>query len=86
MSGVLPAVESWPLLAYLGLVPTALAYTLFYTGLKSLQASTAAVIALIEPLLASALGVLVVHEVLTPISLTGAAVLLTAVVLHALHA
>jgi DME family drug/metabolite transporter len=85
MSGVRPAAESWPLLAYFGLVPTALAYTLFYTGLKSLQASTAAIIALIEPLLASALGILLFHEALTPLSLTGAAVLLTAVVLRAIR-
>ena len=82
-SGAMPAMGRWPLLAYFGLIPTALAYTLFYTGLRAVRASTAAVIALIEPLLAAAIGVLAFHEHLTPLSLAGALVLLTAVVLHA---
>jgi DME family drug/metabolite transporter len=81
--GLTPAPVSWPLLAYFGLVPTALAYALFYTGLRAIQASTAAVIALIEPLLAAAIGVLAFHEHLTPLSLAGAAVLLAAVLLQA---
>ncbi|MGW1342127.1 EamA family transporter [Kribbella sp. NPDC002412] len=82
-TGLTPAPASWPLLAYFGLVPTALAYALFYTGLRSIRASTAAVIALIEPLLAALIGVLAFHEHLTPLGLTGAGVLLVAVVLQA---
>ncbi|TCO51437.1 DME family drug/metabolite transporter [Kribbella antiqua] len=85
IEGVLPAASSWPLLAYFGLVPTALAYTLFYAGLRAVRASTAAVIALIEPLLAAAIGVLAFHEHLTPLNLTGAAVLLAAVVAQAMR-
>lgn len=81
--GLVPAPGSWPLLAYFGLVPTALAYALFYTGLRAIRASTAAVIALIEPLLAAAIGVLAFHEHLTMLSLAGAAVLLAAVLLQA---
>ncbi len=81
--GITPAAASWPLLAYFGLVPTAVAYALFYTGLRAIRASTAAVIALIEPLLAAAIGVLAFHEHLTTVSLTGAAVLLAAVLLQA---
>ncbi|GAB2644835.1 EamA family transporter [Kribbella swartbergensis] len=81
--GITPAAGSWPLLAYFGLVPTALAYALFYTGLRAIRASTAAVIALIEPLLAALIGVLAFHEHLTTLSLTGAAVLLAAVLLQA---
>ncbi|MFG1814020.1 DMT family transporter [Kribbella sp. NPDC049174] len=83
--GLIPAPVSWPLLAYFGLVPTALAYALFYTGLRAIRASTAAVIALIEPLLAAAIGVLAFHERLTTLSLIGAAVLLAAVVLQAMR-
>ncbi|TCO28324.1 DME family drug/metabolite transporter [Kribbella steppae] len=83
--GLTPAPVSWPLLAYFGLVPTALAYALFYTGLRAIRASTAAVIALIEPLLAAAIGVLAFHEHLTTLSLIGAAVLLAAVVLQAMR-
>lgn len=82
-TGLIPAPASWPLLAYFGLVPTALAYALFYTGLRAIRASTAAVIALIEPLLAALIGVLAFHEHLTPLSLTGAGVLLVAVRLQA---
>jgi DME family drug/metabolite transporter len=81
--GLTPAPVSWPLLAYFGLVPTALAYALFYTGLRVIRASTAAVIALIEPLLAALIGVLAFHERLTPLSLAGGAVLLVAVLLPA---
>ncbi|WP_112244327.1 EamA family transporter [Kribbella monticola] len=81
--GITAAPASWPLLAYFGLVPTALAYALFYTGLRAIRASTAAVIALIEPLLAALIGVLALHEHLAPVSLIGAAVLLTAVLRQA---
>lgn len=80
---ITPASGSWPVLAYFGLVPTALAYALFYSGLRAIRASTAAVIALIEPLLAALIGVLAFHESLTPLSLVGAAVLLLAVVVQA---
>jgi DME family drug/metabolite transporter len=81
--GISPALGSWPLLMYFGLVPTALAYALFYTGLRAIRASTAAVIALIEPLLAALIGVLAFHEHLTAVSIIGAAVLLVAVLLQA---
>ncbi|GAA1696665.1 EamA family transporter [Kribbella yunnanensis] len=82
-AGITPSSSSWPLIAYFGLVPTALAYTTFYLGLKAIRASTAAVVALIEPLLAALIGVLAFNEHLTPLSLVGAAVLLVAVVLQA---
>ncbi|MEV5967450.1 EamA family transporter [Kribbella sp. NPDC051952] len=82
---ILPTHIGWPLIAYFGLVPTALAYTLFYAGLTTLRASTAAVVALIEPAVAATLGVLLFHEHLTPRSLAGIAVLLAAVLLQALR-
>ncbi|TDD61487.1 EamA/RhaT family transporter [Kribbella antibiotica] len=80
---ITPASGSWPLLAYFGLVPTALAYASFYAGLKAVRVSTAAVVALIEPLLAALIGVLAFHEHLRPLSLIGAAVLLVAIVVQA---
>jgi drug/metabolite transporter, DME family len=82
---VIPSAIGWPLIAYFGLVPTAVAYTLFYAGLTSLRASTAAVVAMIEPAVAATLGVLVFHEHLTPLSVAGIAVLLGAVLLQALR-
>ncbi|WP_427893608.1 EamA family transporter [Kribbella sp. GL6] len=75
----------WLLIAYFGLVPTALAYTLFYAGLRTLKASTAAVIALLEPVVATAIGIAAFHEHLTPLAITGAAVLLLAVIAQARH-
>ncbi|GII00844.1 DMT family transporter [Planobispora takensis] len=85
--GLLPAGEplaSWSLIAYLGAVPTALAYGLFFTGLAAVRATTASVITLVEPIGAAALGVLLFGERLTPVTAGGAALLLTAVVLLAL--
>lgn len=85
IDGIVPSAAGWPLIAYFGLVPTALAYSLFYVSLSTLRASTAAVVALIEPVVAAALGVLLFHENPTPVALIGAGVLLSAVVLHALR-
>ncbi len=65
-TSITPTPSSWPLIAYFGLIPTALAYTAFYQGLKAIRASTAAVTALIEPLLATLIGVLAFNEHLTP--------------------
>jgi DME family drug/metabolite transporter len=83
IDGIMPTAPGWPLIAYFGLVPTALAYTLFYASLTTLRASTAAVIALIEPVVAATLGILLLHEHLTTLSAVGTAVLLAAVLLHA---
>nr|WP_238351322.1 EamA family transporter [Kribbella shirazensis] len=73
----------WLLIAYFGLIPTALAYTLFYVGLRTLSASTAAVIALLEPLVAAAIGIFAFHEHLTPTAFVGAAILLLAIAIRA---
>ncbi|GAA1127466.1 EamA family transporter [Kribbella jejuensis] len=75
----------WLLIAYFGLVPTALAYTLFYEGLRTLKPSTASVIALLEPVVATAIGVLFFKEHLTVVALAGAAVLLSAVAAQSRH-
>ncbi|MET7422209.1 EamA family transporter [Dactylosporangium sp. NPDC005555] len=73
--------ETVALLAFLGAVPTALAYALFFAGLSVVRATTASVVALVEPLAAVALGVLVLHEPLTGWSAAGAGLLLTSVLL-----
>lgn len=83
-AGVLPAygdpVTVAALLAYLGLVPSALAYGLFFAGLRTVTATTASVVALVEPVAAAAIAVLFLGERLTVWALTGGAVLLAAVV------
>jgi DME family drug/metabolite transporter len=73
------------LLAFLGAVPTALAYALFFRGLTVVRATTASVVALSEPLAAVALGALVLHEPLTPWSAAGGGLLLAAVTALALQ-
>ena len=83
VAGPLPTRVGWPLIGFFGLVPTALAYCLFYVSLRTLPASTAAVVALIEPVVAAGLGVLLFHERLGMMAVVGAVVLLGAVVAHA---
>lgn len=64
---------------YLALVPTVVAYHLLNAGLRTVRASTAATLALTEPVVATALGVAVLDERLTAGSAAGAALVLTAV-------
>lgn len=73
--------RSWPLILYLGAVPTALAYRLFTAGLRHVAASSAAIVGLLEPLTATALGLSLFAERLSPAGWVGAALLLGAVVL-----
>lgn len=67
------------LLALLAAVPTALAYTLFFRGLRSSTAGTATVVALLEPLTATVLAVLLLGDSLSATGVVGAALLLLSV-------
>jgi drug/metabolite transporter, DME family len=66
-------------LLYLGVVPTVLAYALFFGGLRTTSAEVAAVLTLIEPLVATVLAVVLLGETLTALGWLGAMLLLTAV-------
>jgi DME family drug/metabolite transporter len=77
-------VAGWPLLLYLGVVPTAAAYVVFGAGLRRMTATTAGVATLLEPLTAAALGVLLFGERLGTVGWVGAALLLAALGLLAL--
>lgn len=68
-------------LAYLGLIPMALAYLLFGFGLRSLRSSTATTIALLEPVVATLLAVAVVGERPGPIGWVGLLVVAAGVAL-----
>lgn len=83
--GVLPRVswESVALLVYLGVVPTALAYGLFFRALTALRATTVSIVSLGEAAGAAVLGVLLFGERLTPAAWTGCALLLLAMVIPA---
>lgn len=61
--------------AWLGLVTTTVAYLLFARGLTGLAPSTASTLTLAEPLTASLLGLLVLHERLEPLEVAGLGVL-----------
>jgi len=71
----------WWWLAFLALVPTALAYALYFTGLPAAGATPAALAALLEPLAAALLAIAVLDERLALWGWLGAALLVLAVVL-----
>ncbi len=68
------------LVAALGIGPTALAYTLYYRGLRSASPTTAALVTLLEPLTAALLGAVVLGDRLGPAGIAGAALLGASVV------
>lgn len=68
----------WALLLHLGLVPTALGYLLFLWGLRSVTATVASIITMIEPLTSSVLAWLLFHEQLESRGWLGAFLLLGA--------
>lgn len=76
-----PLAAGWPLLLYLGLVPTALAYALYTVGLRRTPATAAGIATLLEPLTATALGVGVFGERLGLAGVVGALLLLGAIAL-----
>jgi drug/metabolite transporter, DME family len=64
----------------LGLVPTTVAYTLYFRGLRGVPAGTAAVILLLEPLTGTVLATVLLGDRLGPADLAGALLLGVAVV------
>jgi len=71
----------WGLLLYLGLVPTAVGYLLFFYGLRYTTATVASTINLLEPLTSAMLAWLLFDERLGAAGLLGAALLLGAMAL-----
>ncbi|MFC7216824.1 DMT family transporter [Streptomyces polyrhachis] len=67
------------LLAYVVVVPTALAYVLYFAGAVVVRAATVAVVMLIEPVSAAAIAVLLLGEHLTAATVAGTVLLLGAV-------
>ncbi|MGY1717221.1 DMT family transporter [Geodermatophilus sp. SYSU D01106] len=66
-------------LLYLGLVPSALAYGLFFTGVRTVPGAVASIVTLLEPLTATALATAFLGERLEPAAVAGGALLLAAV-------
>jgi drug/metabolite transporter (DMT)-like permease len=65
----------------IGSGPTAAAYTLYFRGLRTAAASTAALLSLLEPLTGTLLSALILGDRLGITGLAGAAILAAAVVL-----
>jgi DME family drug/metabolite transporter len=81
--GFRPGAASIALLAALATVPTAAAYTLYFRGLRSISAGTAALMTLLEPLTGSVLAALLLGDRLGAAGMAGAVLLAAAVVLGA---
>jgi len=78
--GFRPTPAAIGLLVALGTGPTAVAYTLYFRGLRSAAASTAALLALLEPLTGAILAALVLGEQLSVTGMAGAAIIGAAVI------
>ncbi|WP_222649176.1 MULTISPECIES: DMT family transporter [unclassified Rhodococcus (in: high G+C Gram-positive bacteria)] len=81
-TALLPVVSVTSILLVLSfaLVPTAVAYSAYFRGLRTAAASTAAVVALLEPLTGTVLAVILLDERLTAVGAVGAVLLLVSVV------
>jgi drug/metabolite transporter, DME family len=66
-------------LLYLGVVPSALAYAMFFAGLKTVPGAVASIVTLLEPLTATALATAFLGERLSPGALAGGVLVLAAV-------
>ncbi|MFI9502886.1 DMT family transporter [Nocardia sp. NPDC052566] len=80
-----PDAESIPLILTLGLLPTAIAYSLYFRSLRDVGPGTAAMLALLEPLTGTALAVWLLGDRLGLTGVIGAGLLSIAMILAALH-
>lgn len=70
----------WLIGAYMGLVPTGVAYIIFFKGITRASATAATITTMLEPSVAALLAWLLLQEQLTLTSLLGSALLLASVV------
>lgn len=88
VEGPPPAALTLPNIAgylYLGVIGTALAYTLWFRGIHLLPASTTAILGLLSPLVATLAGWAFLNQTLTPGQLIGATIILGTLVLSTLR-
>ncbi|MDQ3459661.1 MAG: DMT family transporter [Deinococcota bacterium] len=78
--------SAWGLLALLAVFSTYLAYLLYYTGLRTIEASRAVLVASVEPAFAALLAALIFGERFGALGLVGAGLVLLAAVLASLPA
>lgn len=65
-----------PYIAIIGFVNTGLAYVLYFTGLKKLSGQSVALISYLDPVSALLLSALLLHEVMTPVQIIGAVLII----------
>jgi DME family drug/metabolite transporter len=82
--GFLADLDGIAMIAWLGIVPTAIAYIAFARGLQGLSAGEVATLTLAEPLTAAALGAVVLGERPGGLAVAGAALVLLGLVALAL--
>jgi DME family drug/metabolite transporter len=80
-----PDVSTLGLLVLLGFLPTGLAYSLYFRGMRRMGASTAAVLVLLEPLSGTVLSALLLGERLSATGIAGAVVLAAAMIVAAVR-
>lgn len=83
VGGMVPihTAQGWLMVLYLGIVPTAIAYWMFQKGLRSVSATTAAIVTLLEPTVAAVLAWILFGETLASTGVIGAVLLLVSIVL-----
>jgi DME family drug/metabolite transporter len=74
-------IDGWLRLAYLGLLPTAVGYGIFFLGMRTTSAATASIATLVEPLTSAVIAVTVLGEPLSASALLGGGLLVLAMVL-----
>jgi DME family drug/metabolite transporter len=74
-----PRIDAVGAVVFLGLVPTAVAYTSYFAGLHHAGAAAGVVAVLLEPLTATLLAVLLGHERLGGTQILGAFLLLVSI-------
>lgn len=72
--------QGWLLIVYLGLVPSALAYWMFQMGLRSVSATAASIVGMLDPLVAALLAWVLFGETLAVTGIAGAGLLLLSIV------
>jgi DME family drug/metabolite transporter len=75
--------SAWPVILLMALGPTLLAVVLFYAGVHRIDASTASMLATVEPVVAAAVGVAWLGEGLAAATWAGTALILAAALLLA---
>lgn len=73
--------QGWLLLLYLGLVPTAFAYWIFQMGLRSVSATVASIVSMLDPLVAALLAWGLLGETLATTGIVGAGLLILSIFL-----